>query len=149
MTIFSTKLKNGVVDVWWLYDDGGKLLGKRLIMITSQAASTYVRKCRMRHVERREMLAWTCSRGAANSICLCGKYRWTAGCYPFGVGTSKKNMFAMLGIRLTRQTANKPLFGIHPGLPQSRNPRSHSRTDVDIPTEVKEILDHIAGVVNG
>lgn len=23
MTIFSTELKNGVIDVWWLYDDGG------------------------------------------------------------------------------------------------------------------------------
>ncbi len=25
--------------------------------------------------------------------------RWTAECYPFGVGTSKKNTFAMLGVR--------------------------------------------------
>lgn len=23
VTVFSTKLKNGVIDVWWLYDDGG------------------------------------------------------------------------------------------------------------------------------
>ncbi len=39
----------------------------------------------------------------------------------------------MLGVCLTRQTPNKPLFGICSGLPQSRMSRSHSCTDVDIP----------------
>ncbi len=31
-------------------------------------------------------------------------------CYPFGVGISKKNTSAMLGVCLTRQMPNKPLF---------------------------------------
>ncbi len=38
-----------------------------------------------------------------------------------------------MGVRLTRRMPNKPLFGIRSGLPQSRMPRSHSHTDVDIP----------------
>ncbi len=58
--------------------------------------------------------------------------RWIAKRYQFCVGTSKKNMFGMLGIRLTRRTPNKPLFGFHSGSPQSRMPRSHLCTDVDI-----------------
>ncbi len=36
--------------------------------------------------------------------------RWTVECYLFGVCTSKKNMFAILGIRLTRRMPNKPFF---------------------------------------
>ncbi len=40
--------------------------------------------------------------------------RWTAERYPFWVGTSKKNTFAMLGIRLTRRMPNKPIF-VHMG----------------------------------
>lgn len=24
MTVFQKKHKNGIIDVWWLYDDGGK-----------------------------------------------------------------------------------------------------------------------------
>ncbi len=59
--------------------------------------------------------------------------RWIAEYYLYGVGTSKKNTFAVLGVRLTRWTPNKPLFGIHSGACQSRMPRSHSWTDVDIP----------------
>ncbi len=66
--------------------------------------------------------------------------RWTAKRYLFGVGTSKKNTFAMLGIHLTRQTPNKPLFGIRSGLPQSRMPRSHSHTDMDIPKHVIALI---------
>ncbi len=31
---------------------------------------------------------------------------WTAERYPFGVSTSKKNIFAMLGVHLTRRTPN-------------------------------------------
>ncbi len=36
--------------------------------------------------------------------------RWMAECYLFGVCALKRNTFAMLGIRLTGRTPNKPLF---------------------------------------
>ncbi len=66
---------------------------------------------------------------------VCGaNVRWTAERYPFGVGTSKKNMFAMLGICLTRWTPNKPLFGIPSGSPPSHMPRLCSHTNVNIPS---------------
>ncbi len=84
----------------------------------------------MRHMELREMLMWMCSRSAANSIHLCDE------CYLFEVGTSKKNTFAMLGVRLTRRTTNKPLFGICSDSTQSRMPRLHLRTNVDIPLHI-------------
>ncbi len=35
---------------------------------------------------------------------------------------------------------NKPLFGTQSGSPQSRMPRSRSRTDVDIPSEVTDMF---------
>ncbi len=38
------------------------------------------------------------------------KFWWTAEYYTFGLGTSKKNKFAMLDLRLTRQMTNKPHF---------------------------------------
>ncbi len=60
-------------------------------------------------------------------------------CYPFGIGTSKKNTFTILGAYLIRQTPNKPLFGIRLGSLQSRMPRSH--TDVDIRSQLLFIED--------
>ncbi len=39
----------------------------------------------------------------------------------------------MLSVCLTRRMPNKLLFGIRSSSPQSRMPRSHSHTDVDIP----------------
>ncbi len=53
--------------------------------------------------------------------------------YLFGVGTAKKNTFVMLGVHLTRQMPNKPLFGICLGSPQFHMARFHSHTDVNIP----------------
>ncbi len=50
----------------------------------------------------REMLMWTCGQGAANSIRLCDEHSMNS--QTFGVGTSKKNTFAILGVCLTRQT---------------------------------------------
>ncbi len=64
-------------------------------------------------------------------ICV-ANVRWTAECYQFGVGTSKINTFTMLGVHLTRRMPNKQLFGICLGSPQSRMPRSHPCTNVDI-----------------
>ncbi len=94
------------------------------------AASTSVGECRI----RQEMLMWTCSRSAANSIHSCDKHSMNSQTlYLFGIDTSKKNTFAMLSVRLTTRTLNKPLFSICSDLPQSRIPRSH--TDVDIPLD--------------
>ncbi len=42
-------------------------------------------------------------------VCVANVQR-TAECYPFGIGTSKKNTFTMLGVRLTRQMPNKSLL---------------------------------------
>ncbi len=33
--------------------------------------------------------------------------RWPVECYPFGIGTSKKNTFEMLGVHLTKRMLNK------------------------------------------
>ncbi len=58
--------------------------------------------------------------------------RWTAKCYLFGVGSSKKNTFAMLGVHLSGQMPNKPFFAHMEhlfGFPSV--PYSHLRTNVD------------------
>ncbi len=48
----------------------------------------------------------------------------------------------MLGVRLTRRTLNKPLFGICSGSPQSHMPRLRSHTDVDIPLQCYQGSTH-------
>ncbi len=101
--------------------------------LASKGASTSVYECRMRHAEMRKMMMWMCSGGAVNSINLCGERFLNSQMLSVWSRYFKKNMFAMLGIRLTRRTSNKPLFYICSGSPQSRMPRSWSRTDVDIP----------------
>ena len=36
MTVFQKKHKNGIIDVWWLYDDGGNLKSDSLQIINAQ-----------------------------------------------------------------------------------------------------------------
>ncbi len=86
-------------------------------------------------VSGNETLMRMCTEVLGTAFTCAANIRWTAKHYLFGVGTSKKNMFAMLGICLTRPMPNKPLFGICSGLPQSCMPRSRSHIDVDIPLE--------------
>ncbi len=77
-----------------------------------------------------------CVAKAVRTAFICAaNVQWTAKQYLFGVVISKKNTFAMLGIRLTRRTPNKPLFGICLGSLQSCMPNSCSCTDVDIPLQ--------------
>ncbi len=77
----------------------------------------------------REMLMGRCSRGAANSIRLCSEQ---PNAFHLESVLQNKNMFTMLGARLTRRTPNKPLFGIRSGSSQSLMSHSCSHTDVDI-----------------
>ncbi len=81
----------------------------------------------------REMLMWTCNRGATNSIALHGEHVMKSRMLSVWSGYFKEKHVHNVGIYLTRRTPNKPLFGIHSGSPQSYMPHSRLHTDVDIP----------------
>ncbi len=81
----------------------------------------------------REMLMWTCSRGATNSICSCDECSVNSRMLLVWSWYFKEKYIRNAGLSLTRQTSNKLFFSIRSGSPQSRMPRLHPHTDVDIP----------------
>ncbi len=99
-----------------------------------QAASTSVCKCQMRHAEMREMLILTCSRGAEQHLFVRRMFGEQRNAICLESVLHRKTHSQCWGARLSRQLPNKPLFDICSGLPQSRMPRSHSHTDMDIPS---------------
>ncbi len=111
-----------------------------------EVVSTFVSERETNTKTHAKCVMWTCRRTTfayAVYVRQIGKH------YPSGVGTSKKNTFAIilmwmyihlgsqritsgtLARSLVRRTLNKQLFGIHLYSPRSRMPCLRSRTDVD------------------
>ncbi len=92
----------------------------------------YIRNagCTFNEANVKQTTFWHSFRFVSVPLCVVN-IRCTTKRYPFGVGTSKKNTFAMLGVHLTRQMSNKLLFGIRLDSSQFYMPHSHLRTDVD------------------